>query len=513
MKHYGWQDFLLDFLKLLGVIAAASGIGILFFRIGLSDANIVMVYLLGVLVAAIWTNGRFYSIMAAFFSVVIFNFLFTEPRFTLFAYDADYPVTFLVMMISGMLTGSLARGIKLQARQAAYKAYRSSVLLETSKLLQTAADESEILQHTARQLFRLLERPVFFLNREGERLIPVYIYPPEENDLLLYASRQELEVAAWASAHNQHAGASTPQFSNAQNLYLSVHGKSGVLAVAGFAAKDYPKLEHFDKNLMLTILDECGLALEKERLVREKQQAELAVQKESLRANLLRSVSHDLRTPLTSILGNLDILMENEQLLDAAKRQELYAEIYDDSIWLLNLVENLLSVTRLENGTMQLKLEPELIDDVFHDAMSHFDRRAKRHQIRMELPDDLLMAKMDGRLILQVIVNLVNNAVKYTPDNSRIVLSAKKRPDRKIEVSVTDDGPGIPESAKEHLFTMFYTANTRRSDGRRGMGLGLFLCKSIVTAHDGALWLTDNTPHGCIFSFTLPAVEVTGDDL
>ena len=232
---------------------------------------------------------------------------------------------------------------------------------------------------------------------------------------------------------------------------------------------------------------------------------------ERMKNDFISSVSHELRTPLTAISGNAGILMENASVLDAAKRRQLYTSIYDDSMWLANLVENLLSVSRIENGTIRLKMEPELLEEVFQEALTHLDRKAKEHTITVELPDDMLMAKMDARLIVQVVINIVNNAIKYTPPGSHVQVSARKRGES-VEVRIADDGPGISDEAKAKLFDMFYTANNARGDGRRGLGLGLSLCRSIVQAHGGSITVEDNYPKGAIFSFTLPLAEVNTDE-
>ena len=258
---------------------------------------------------------------------------------------------------------------------------------------------------------------------------------------------------------------------------------------------------------MISILNECGIILERRRLRAEKQVIAMETQQERLRSNLLRAISHDLRTPLTSISGNAGVLMEKSIVLNEEKKQELYRTIYDDSMWLVNLTENLLSITRIENGTMHLQMNAQLMDDVFRESLTHLDRKSKEHHISVELPDDLLMAKMDVRLIMQVIINIVNNAVKYTPAGSSIVLRAEKK-NSMVEVSIADDGPGISDEDKKHLFDMFYTASQGKGDNRRGLGLGLNLCRSIVTAHGGAISVKDNIPHGSVFTFTLPLEEV-----
>ena len=240
---------------------------------------------------------------------------------------------------------------------------------------------------------------------------------------------------------------------------------------------------------------------------REKEQAAILAKNEQLRANLLRAISHDLRTPLTSISGNAGVLLANVDDITPEKKKQLYADIYDDSMWLINLVENLLAVTRIEDGTMSLRLKPELMDDVISEALRHINRRKAEHHITVEHSDELALARMDARLIVQVVINIVDNAIKYTPPGSDINVRTYVK-NKQVVTEIADNGPGIPDDAKPRIFDMFYTANARIADSRRSMGLGLALCKSIVTAHGGAVTVEDNSPTGTVFRFTLPVEEV-----
>ena len=298
-------------------------------------------------------------------------------------------------------------------------------------------------------------------------------------------------------------------FQKADGLYMAIHAKGRVFAVAGIAMQNAPQLESFEKTLTVAILDECGLVLENERSRREKREIEERARAEELRANLLRAISHDLRTPLTNISGTAALLMENE--LSEDKRRQMYESVYDDAGWLINLVENLLSITRMEGGSRIENMQPELLDDVFREAVSHADRKLGEHELSVRISDDLLMAYMDARLIIQVIINLLNNAVKYTTPGSHISLSAKAQGDS-VLISVADDGDGICDDAKDKIFDMFYTAGKASSDARRGLGLGLALCKSIVGAHGGSINVSDNVPHGAVFTFDLKRAEVQADE-
>ena len=194
-------------------------------------------------------------------------------------------------------------------------------------------------------------------------------------------------------------------------------------------------------------------------------------------------------------------------MFDAKTKHQMYVDIYDDAMWLINLVENLLSVSRLEGGQMNLHLSTELIGEVVAEALRHINRRSAEHHLHIQSGDEYLLAQMDAHLIVQVIINIVNNAVKYTPPGTDITLSARREGDT-VRVEIADTGPGIPQEAQGRLFQMFYTAGNDRGDGRRGLGLGLALCKSIVEAHGGEIGMRANEPHGSVFFFTLQAEEI-----
>ncbi|HWS30287.1 MAG TPA: sensor histidine kinase KdpD [Clostridia bacterium] len=500
-----------DTVKSLGILVLCTLIGLWFDSLGFSDANIITVYILGVLLNAVVTRGRIYSAVSSVLSVLALNFFFTYPRFSLEAKHPDYPVTFLVMLSAALITSTLTKRVKEQARQAAQKAYRTEVLLETSRKLQQAQDQSEILSETARQLVKLLDRTVIFYSAKRNILSEPLVFKKDgsEADTGIYIGKDERAVAEWVYKNNKRAGATTNTLSTAKCLYLAVRGKDEAFAVAGIAMEKETPLEMFEKSLTIAMLGECALALEKERLNETQKQISMQIQQEQLRANLLRAISHDLRTPLTSISGNAGVLMGNSIMLSEEQKKGLYTDIYDDSMWLINLVENLLSITRIDNGAMSLTLQPELLEEVIAEALMHINRKSTEHIIETSVDDELLMAKVDSRLIVQVFINIVNNAIQYTPPGSRIVISAR-REKQMVLVEVKDDGPGIPDEAKPKLFGMFYTATADnvRADGRRGLGLGLSLCKAIVEAHGGKIYVRDNVPHGTVFCFTLRSEEV-----
>ncbi len=499
---------LADSFKTIGILIACTLIGLWFEYLGFSEANIITAYILGVLVNSIVTKGRIYSAVSSVLSVLVFNFIFTEPRFSLEATLPSYPVTFIVMLASSLITSTLTKRVKEQARQAVQKSYRTEVLLETSQKLQQANNQSEIITETAQQMVKLLDRTViFYLSKQNTLSDPMVFASEEAEDLKPYLREDELTVAEWVYKNNKRAGATTNTLSAAKCLYLAIRGKDKVFAVVGIVIDKQVPLEIFEKSLVIAMLGECALALEKEWLNETQKQISIQMEQEQLRANLLRAISHDLRTPLTSISGNAGILRGNSKVLSEEQKQGLYTDIYDDSMWLINLVENLLSITRIDNGTLNMNIQPELLEDVIAEALLHINRRSVEHTIETVIEDEFIMAKMDSRLIVQVIINMIDNAIKYTQEGSHIVITAK-RDGAYVSVEIADDGSGISDTAKSKLFDMFYTAENISADSRRGLGLGLPLCKSIINAHGGTIYVRDNLPHGTIFVFTLQAEEV-----
>ena len=500
--RFTWKDTGIMLASLL--LCSAAGFG--FYCAGFSESNMITVYILGVLITAVWTDGHFYGAAASLLSVAAFNFLFTEPRFTFQANDPSYPVTFLIMLFSSVIAGSLASRVKAQARLAAQKSYYTELLLESSQKLQKGRTEWDCLRLTAEQLNRLFDRPVLYALSEREKELAFRVEPSDEQNVLAELGCEEIGVAKWVQKNNKHAGATTNTLPHAKWLFLSVRGTQGVMGIVGIPIVGYSVPDAFEKNLMIAILSQCGLSQERIRLQEERNRAAFQTQKERLQAKLLRAVSHDLRTPLTDISGSADRLMQQESALDAASRKKLYTAIYDDTNRLLNMTENLLAVTHLETEKESVPMSPERIENLFQSAVAQLDRRAAEHRISVHLEDAALVASMNPKLIQRVIINIMNNAMQYTPKGSHIELSGVKKGNA-VEISVTDDGPGIPQDAKSHLFDLFYTAGQGKADCQRGLGLGLNLCQSIVALHGGKIEVSDHLPAGTTFRFTLPLVS------
>ena len=466
--RFTWKDTGIMLASLL--LSSIAGFG--FYHAGFSESNIITVYILGVLLTAVLTDGHLYGAIESLFSVAAFNFLFTEPRFTFQANDPSYPVTFLIMLISSVIASSLASRVKAQARLAAQKSYYTDLLLESSQKLQKGRTEWDCLHLTAEQLNRLFDRPVLYALNGAEQELTFRVEPPDEQNVLTELGSEEIGVAKWVQRNNKHAGATTNTLPESKWLFLSVRGTQGVMGIVGIPIVGYSIPDAFEKNLMIAILSECGLSQERIRLQEERNQAAFQTQKERLQANLLRAVSHDLQTPLTNISGSADRLMQEESALDPTMKKKLYTAIYDDTNWLMNMTENLLAATHLETDKESFQMSPERIEDLFQRAVAHLDRRAAEHHISVYLEDATLMATMNARLIERVIINMMNNAIQYTPKGSNIELRGVKK-GNVVQIKVTDDGPGIPDDAKKHLFDLLYTAEQGKADCQRTRDLVL----------------------------------------
>ena len=504
---YTNKPSLKDCFLTISIFAICTLIGLLFQKLKFTDTNIVTIYILGVLLTSIVTNGYLCSICSSCLSVVLFCFFLTEPRMSFQTYAVGYPVTFLIMLISSVLTGTLAAKLKTHANISAQLAFRTQILFDTDRLLQKATGSTEILSITCSQLARLLNRNITaYVAEQGTLSKGQLFFNKKETPAEDILTEKEYEIAKWVYENKKRAGATTRHFNDAECLYLAIRIGNNVYGVIGIPVKK-DSLDSFEHSILLSVINECALAMENSQNAIEKEKNAILAKNEQLRADLLRAISHDLRTPLCSIYGNADMLLNNDTCLDTSTKHQIYTDIYDDSEWLIGVVENLLSITRLNDGRLKFKFTDQLVDEVISESLRHINRKHDNHKIIANC-NELILARMDVRLIIQVLVNLIDNAVKYTPAGSTIYIHAVKN-SAEAQISVTDNGPGIPDPIKPHIFEMFYTGKNTIADSHRSLGLGLALCHSIIEAHNGKLNLTDNVPHGCIFTFTLPLSEVT----
>lgn len=319
-----------DLLITVGILACITVIGFLFLQLDFARYNIIMFYMLGVLFTALFTSGYTCGILGSIASVALYNFFLTEPRLTFHAYDPGYQVTFALMLTCAIITCTLTTRLKDHAKMSAQAAFRTKVLFDTNQLLQKANSEEEILSLTASQLMKLLNRSLIVYPEQNGGLGSEQCFSVNEKSAQnIFSAPEERDAANWTFANKKRSGASTDSYPDAKGLYLALRTGGGVFGVVGIDLSE-KTLDAFENSVLLSILGEGALAIENRRNALEKERATMQAQNEQLRANLLRTISHDLRTPLTSISGNASNLLFNGETLDVETRNKICTDIFDD---------------------------------------------------------------------------------------------------------------------------------------------------------------------------------------
>jgi two-component system sensor histidine kinase KdpD len=460
-------------------------------------SNLIMVYLLGVVaVATRWGRGP--SLLASVLSVAAFDFFFVPPYLTFAVSDTEYLVTFVVMLLVAIVISTLTIRIRTQAEAAREREERTAALYAMSRELASTRGVEALLAiavHHISEVFR--SQVVVLLPDAGGRLTPGSggQYAMDAN---------ELGVSRWVYEHRQLAGLGTTTLPGASALYLPLLASRGPVGVLGVRPADRHALDAPEQLHQLeTFGNQMALAIERANLADETRDAHVRIESERLRNSLLSSVSHDLRTPLTTITGAITAILEDGARLDAPTRRELLESAREEAERLNRLVQNLLEMTRLESGALQLHKEWHPLEEVIGAALSRLGKRLADRRVTTRVPPDLPLVPIDDVLIEQVLVNLLDNAVKYTPPGSPITIIATGT-DRAVTVEVADRGPGLPPGEEDKVFEKFYRGQPAAG---RGAGLGLAICYGIVKAHDGRIWAQNLPEGGVAFLFTLPLAE------
>ena len=455
-------------------------------------SNLVMVYLLGVAFVAS-RHGRAPSALAAILGVAAFDFFFVPPYLTFAISDTQYAITFAVMLVVSLVISTLAAQVRAQADAARQREQRTQVLYAMSRDLAAARTVTEVAEVVSRHVSEVLGGPaaVFVPEPEGPLRLAGGASPS--------GGSREAAVAQWAFDHGQAAGLGTDTLPGASAAYLPLRGTQSVLGVLGTSPDPAQlPLRPDQVDLLEALARQAASGLERARLAEEAQQARIAVEAERLRNTLLSSVSHDLRTPLATITGAASSLLQAGSLSDETQR-ELKEAIYEEAGRLNRLVTNLLDMTRLESGSLQLNRDWHSVEELVGSALARLEPGLAGRAVRLEIPAELPLVPVDGVLIEQALVNLLENAVKYTDVTSPITVKAEVAGES-LALEVVDEGPGLPAGAEEQVFEKFYRAHS----GQRGFGLGLPICRAIATAHGGKMWAERREPRGTRFRLTLP---------
>jgi two-component system sensor histidine kinase KdpD len=489
-------------LKAVFILSAATGIGIGWFALGFKEANIILVFLLAVLLISLFA-GRILGLISSVAAVLAFNFFFTEPRGTLMVHDLQYLATFPVMLTVALITSALTGRLRQQARLSAERERRTETLYRTSRGLLKANGRKAVVSVGLAHLRDLLHRDVVcYVPDEDGALHPHELSTGSEGPSMTDHSNGL--NAAWTFEHGQFAGCGTATFSESTVYYHPLSVQEQMLGVVVVDCSQGP-LGGAESSLLEAVAAQLALALDRERLARIEEEHRVEIERERLRSDLLRSISHDLRTPLAAIAGagsTLHSAFSGAGSIDTETTCELARGIYDDATWLTRLVENLLSLTRVEGHLLKLTRDWEVAEDLVASALERFRGRLSSHQVRSILPEQPILVQVDPALIEQVLVNLIDNAIRYTPLGSTIEIRTAET-DQSVMFEVSDNGPGLSDKALHHAFERFFTETPSQIE-RRGLGLGLAISKSIVEAHGGSIIAMNREDGGAVFRFFLP---------
>ena len=493
-NHGNLKGRLADFAKLAATVGGATIVGKLFVKSGFPDTNIVVIYIFAVLLTARFTRGYLYGIMSSVISLLCFNYFFTAPYHTLAVNDPSYMITFCVMLITALITGAITAKEKMMTEEATQKGMESRTLYMLSGKLSDAADIESVIKAAAESLSALLKVNVGCAY-VGNRAKPVYIQQVGDEQIHRNIDNaEELRIKL--------SDLRTEYMTDGENRIFPVNGQNGLLGVVTIDKKISSDELSLNKKLIHSMIDNISLALERIEITVERARDRQRMERERERANLLRAISHDLRTPLSGIMGSAEMLMDMTDKDDS--RQKILKGIYRDADWLKSLVENILSLTRLQDGKILLHKENEALEEVIASAVAHIEKVYPDREIQVEIPDEFKTVPMDARLIEQVIANLLDNAVKHTLPSGKITVSVEYLANA-VQVSVKDEGEGIAEEDIDNLFRIFYTSKTRPADVKKGIGLGLTICQTVVNAHGGTIIGRNRKDRkGAEFVFTLP---------
>lgn len=502
ISNFDPMNMLVDLFKTILIYLIATSFALCLAEVSVINDNIFGMYMLGVAVTSVMTNGYFWGILASIGGVVGTNFFFTYPFFALNFSIAGYPLTFALLLLMSILVSALTAKVKKAAVLSAEGKKRAETLNEMSKAFLTANDLDMILKMATEYFFNANQCSVVFYLGSPLQPQKKYIKAMQEKDEQILDSILEKQVAFAAFEKNCPTGQDVEQRTqNCKGTYFPISTETTTYGVIGLLFNHSKYILEHTYGFIDVMISQTILALQRQQIMEQAQQILLETEKEKMRSNLLRAVSHDLRTPLTGILGSTATLMENRTHLNENVSQKLLRDIYQDAEWLIHMVENLLSVTKISDSGTKLKKQEEIVEEVVGEAVSRTRKRFPHAKIEVSVPDEVLIVPMDATLVEQVLINLMENAIRHSGSSLPIVLKVSKRNNGAV-FTVSDHGKGIDPARIPDIFDG--KAAVGASDSNRGIGIGLSICKSIILAHDGKIFAENKQSGGASFTFVLP---------
>ena len=469
-----------DLVIALGGVFLATIVTELMQYIHIGDQNLMLIYIFFILLVARTTSGYFWSSLASILSVLSFNWFFVEPLYSLTVYKQGYPITLLIMCLVAILISNLMVRLKKQAESSMEKEHQMELLYELNKQYVLADNRNQILDISATYLSRLLEREVILFDSQA-KVESVHCISGKPSIL---STKDEAAVAFWTAKNQKEAGNGTDTLIGAKGFYLPIIASGRTLAVLGIERNAGLDLENNQLNYLKLVLTQLAVILEQTELKNEKERVEMENEREKVRSNLLRAVSHDLRTPLTVISGIAETLGNSADLKENT-RQKLLADIQDESQWLIRMVENLLSITRINMDTMKVNKTAEPIEEIIEAVYQHLKKVYPEGQVEISLPSEVTFIQADPILIEQALFNIVENAFRHGEEKQPVKLTVYQKNDQTV-FEIENDGE-IPLKQFEKIQTNLSSTSEVPVDSKNGLGIGLSIVKTIIHAHNGKM--------------------------
>ncbi len=500
--NYKMNMNIVDGLKTLIILILSTILSYIFLHITNSMINISMSYILGIILVSKYTSGYFWGILSSFAGLFGVNYFVSHSEFYL-AFTKNGYFTFIGMLLISIIVSTTTAHLKGYALKALEREQNTKKINRINTQLLSLNGIENIANLALDYIMEFTNNPVIFYEHSPQKGDNGIIKGVQADVAKIFHSRHETFLAHWAFENKCSSGNGTAFGKASSCTYFPLISHDEIWGMIGVYVVDQNPISDSTLEYINLILSQVAIALERQHLSDSSHDIMIEREKEKTRANLLRAVSHDLRTPLTGMIGASESLISNKDALNDSEKTQLLQYIYEDSNWLLHMVENLLSVTRIREGDSTVKKVPEPLEEVITEAVWRLRKRVSGTNIQIDIPPELILIPMDATLIEQVIINLLENAIKYAGKENPITLKVRKKFSY-VTFEFSDNGPGIIPERLPHIFDDISWTKNKATDTSKGFGIGLSICKTIINAHDGEITVQNKPDRGAVFKFTLP---------
>lgn len=490
-----------DIVKMIVIQILCVLVGMWIFNVYHNESSvmILLIFFIGIIVLSIWTQSYLIGFFASILNVFVFSYFFTVPRFTLEMYRFEYPITFTTSIFASIFTSAILKNLKRQHALTERQLYRTNIMLQFNQSIKESYSIMKLLNIAGNQIHQLLHQNVTVFLIQSKKVAETSHFGNRGHTNS--DKSEDAETLSWVIENECRAGRLTDTFPGSKYLCIPIGTEpvKGIISIQ-FNNDDY--IDTYDNSILDSMLNDITLAVENVYLLKQTRQSMLKAEREATRSNFLHSISHDIRTPLTSIMGNLDMLNYHDMQLNQHEKSNLLIASYNEAQYLYTLVTNILSLTRLESTDIHIQRTPYLVEELLEEFEQELIRRHQDYKVNIKNETAMVLIDIDSKLILQVLFNLIDNALKHAEATSPITLHVQQQ-QFKVKFEMKDLGQGVSEEERRLIFNPFYSGSDFKDNKKDSLGLGLYLVQLILKQHNSQLAYQPNEPHGSNFYFYL----------